>query len=202
MMAPDYAELQVTTNFSFLRGASHAHELVARAVELGHTAIAVADRNSLAGIVRMHIAAKDADLPLLVGARLDLTDGASLLAFPEDRAAYGRLSRLITVGRRRAPKGECELTRADIFEHGAGMVFVALPPEGPDVPDDGFAVELSALAAAFPGACYFAGQNLLRGDDTHRLPGLRKSPTPAACRWSRRTTCICTRRRGGRWPMS
>jgi error-prone DNA polymerase len=172
MMAPDYAELQVTTNFSFLRGASHAHEFVARAVELGHTAIAVADRNSLAGIVRMHIAAKDADLPLLVGARLDLTDGASLLAFPEDRAAYGRLSRLITVGRRRAPKGECELTRADVFEHGAGMVFVALPPEGLEEPDDGFTAELSALAAAFPGACYLAGQNLLRGDDAPRLARL------------------------------
>ena len=175
MMAPDYAELQVTTNFSFLRGASHAHELVARAVELGHTAIAVADRNSLAGVVRMHIAAKDADLPLLVGARLDLIDGASLLAFPEDRAAYGRLSRLITVGRRRAPKGECELTRADVFEHGAGIVFVALPPEESEEPDDldnRFAAELSALAAAFPGACYLAGQNLLRGDDTQRLAWL------------------------------
>ena len=170
-----YAELQVTTNFSFLRGASHAHELVTRAVALGHAAIAVADRNSLAGAVRMHIAAKEAGLPLLVGARLDLTDGASLLAFPQDRAAYGRLSRLITVGRRRAPKGECELTRADVFEHGQGMVFVMLPPDAPEAPeemDDRFEAELRALAEAFPGACYLAGQNLLRGDDARRLARL------------------------------
>ena len=164
-----YAELQVTTNFSFLRGASHAHELVAQAVALGHEAIAVADRNTLAGVVRMHIAAKEAGLRLVVGARLDLRDGASLLAFPEDRAAYGRLSRLITLGRRRAPKGDCDLTRADVFQHGAGMLFVLPPPEPPALPDDRFADELHALAAAFPGRCYLAAQSLLQGDDDRRL---------------------------------
>ena len=167
-----YAELQVTTNFSFLRGASHAHELVAQAVALGHEAIAVADRNTLAGVVRMHIAAKEAGLRLVVGARLDLRDGASLLAFPEDRAAYGRLSRLITLGRRRAPKGDCDLTRADVFQHGAGMLFVLLPPEPPALPDDRFADELRALAVAFPDRCYLAAQNLLQGDDDRRLAQL------------------------------
>jgi error-prone DNA polymerase len=167
-----YAELQVTTNFSFLRGASHAHELVAQAVALGHEAIAVADRNTLAGVVRMHIAAKEAGLRLVVGAQLDLRDGASLLAFPEDRAAYGRLSRLITLGRRRAPKGDCDLTRADVFQHGAGMLFVLLPPEPPALPDDRFADELRALAVAFPDRCYLAAQNLLQGDDDRRLAQL------------------------------
>ncbi len=172
MTPPPYAELQVTTNFSFLRGASHAHELAAAAVALGHKAIAVADRNTLAGVVRMHIAAKEAGIPLVVGARLDLTDGASLLAFPQDRAAYGRLARLITLGRRRAPKGECDLTRADVFQHGAGMLFVLLPPEPPALPDELFADELRALAEAFPGCCYLAAQNLLLGDDARRLARL------------------------------
>ena len=172
MTAPAYAELQVTTNFSFLRGASHAHELAATAAALGHEAIAVADRNTLAGIVRMHIGAKEAGIRLVVGARLDLLDGASLLAFPRNRAAYGRLSSLITVGRRRAPKGECDLNRADVFQHGAGMLFVMLPPEAPALPDEAFADELRALAEAFPGDSYLAAHNLLRGDDDRRLARL------------------------------
>src|SRR5688572_17287758 len=104
-----YAELQVTTNFSFLRGASHPAELVVRAYELGHPAIAVADRNSLAGIVRAHQAAKEAGIRLVVGARLDLADGTSFLCFPQDRAAYGRLATLLTLGKRRGGKGECHL---------------------------------------------------------------------------------------------
>jgi len=103
--APGYAELQVTSNFSFLRGASHPDELVVAAAALGHQAIAITDRNSLAGIVRAHHAAKTIGIRLVIGVRLDLADGASLLAFPEDRAAYGRLTRLLTLGERRAPKG-------------------------------------------------------------------------------------------------
>src|SRR5579864_5390640 len=99
----DYVELQVTTNFSFLRGASHPHELVETAAELGHPAIGIADRNSLAGVVRAHSAAKAIDARILVGARLDFTDHISLLCYPTDRAAYGRLCRLLTVGRLRAP---------------------------------------------------------------------------------------------------
>src|SRR5690606_3062252 len=114
---PAYAELQVTTNFSFLRGASHAEELVAQAAALGHAAIAVADRNTLAGVVRAHLAARDTNIRLVVGARLDLADAPSLLCFPTGRAAYGRLSRLLTLGKRRAPKGECHLALADVFDH-------------------------------------------------------------------------------------
>src|SRR3546814_4430 len=124
----DYVELQVTTNFSFLRGASHPHELVLTASLLGHRAIAITDRNSLAGIVRAHDAARQVGIRLVVGARLDLRDGPSLLCFPTDRAAYGRLSRLLTVGRRRALKGECLLDRADVYEHAEGQIFVAVPP--------------------------------------------------------------------------
>ena len=104
-----YVELQVTSNFSFLRGASHPEELVGAAAGLGHPAIAIADLNSLAGVVRAHKAAQKAGIRLVVGARLGLTDGPQLLCFPTDRAAYGRLARLLTLGKRRAPKGQCVL---------------------------------------------------------------------------------------------
>ena len=95
-----YAELQVTTNFSFLEGASHPHELVVRAAELGLSAIAITDRNSLAGIVRAHLAARELDVKLIIGCRLTFMDGSpDLLCYPKDRAAYGRLCRLLTVGK-------------------------------------------------------------------------------------------------------
>src|SRR5476651_1385611 len=94
----DYAELQVTSNFSFLRGGAHPNELVEQAAALGYSAIAVTDRNSLAGIVRAHMAAKQAGIRFVPACRLDLVDGASLLAYPTDIAAYGRLSALLTLG--------------------------------------------------------------------------------------------------------
>ena len=123
-----YAELQATSNFSFLRGASHPDELAVAAAALGLEALAVTDRNTLAGVVRAHAAAKEAGIRLVVGARLDFDDGASVLCFPTDRAAYGRLSQLLTLGKRRAVKGECHLTRQDLYDHGAGQIVVALPP--------------------------------------------------------------------------
>ena len=129
MSAPAYAELQVTSNFSFLRGASHPQEMVEQAKALGLSAIAITDRNTLAGVVRAHVKAKELDLRCLVGARLDFTCGApSLLCLPQDRAAYGRLARLLTRGQRRAPKGECHLTYSDLLENGEGQVLIALPP--------------------------------------------------------------------------
>ena len=159
-----YIELQITTNFSFLRGASHPDELMLQAAALGHSVIAVTDRNSLAGVVRAHVAAKEAGIGLLVGARLDLADGASLLAYPVDRAAYGRLSRLITVGRRRAPKGECILYRKDVLAYGDGLLFVVLPGTEKELD-----VQIGDLRSAFPDAVYLAAQNLCRGDDRRRL---------------------------------
>ena len=126
---PRYAELQVTTNFSFLRGASHGEELVAQAKALGLAALAVTDRNSLAGVVRAHLAAKEVGLKLIVGARLDLQDGPSLLCLPRDRAAYGRLSRLISLGQMRAEKGECSLCLDDVAQHARGQIFIALAPD-------------------------------------------------------------------------
>ncbi|NKB59260.1 MAG: PHP domain-containing protein [Alphaproteobacteria bacterium] len=161
-----YVELQATTNFSFLRGASHPDELALQAAALGHPAIAVTDRNSLAGVVRAHVGAKEAGIGFIVGARLDLADGASLLAYPVDRAAYGRLSRLITVGRRRAPKGECILYREDVLAYGKGMIFVAVSS---DEADKAFDAQVGELRSAFPGAIYLAAHHLCRGDDRRRL---------------------------------
>ena len=161
-----YAELQVATNFSFLRGASHAHELVETAAALGLAAIAVTDRNSLAGAVRMHTAAKAAGIRLVVGARLDFTCGNSVLVYPVDKPAYAGLSRLITLGRRRAPKGDCHLTAADLIDLGQGLLVVLLPPEAPD---DAYRAQAGAIVRAFPGRCHVAGHAHLTGRDAGRL---------------------------------
>ncbi|HTV46395.1 MAG TPA: error-prone DNA polymerase [Stellaceae bacterium] len=168
---PGYAELQVTTNFSFLRGAAHPAELVRTAAALGHAAIAITDHNSLAGIVRAHQAAREVGLRLVVGCRLDLADGMSLLVFPEDRAAYGRLTRLLTLGKRRAAKGECRLDYADVTADGAGLVTVVLPPDDPR-PGTDFAAFAARVAADFAGRAYLAAHHLYRGDDARRIAGL------------------------------
>src|SRR3954447_18019790 len=109
-----YTELQVTTNYSFLRGASQIEELVARAAVLGMKALAVTDRNSLAGIVRAHQRAKEVGIRLIVGCRLDLANGPSVLVYPTSRTGYSRLSRLLTQGKSRVGKGKCELHWADL----------------------------------------------------------------------------------------
>ncbi|RED50775.1 error-prone DNA polymerase [Aestuariispira insulae] len=166
--APVYAELQCLTNFSFLEGASHAAELVIQAKALGLAAVGVADRNTLAGVVRAHMAAKEHHMRLLVGARLDLEEGISLLAYPEDRAAYGRLSRLITLGRRRAEKGECLLRFQDILEGGAGMRLIMLTPEAAG-DEPAFPEQLSALKAVYGARVYLAAHHRLGGADRDRI---------------------------------
>ncbi|MDP6690014.1 MAG: error-prone DNA polymerase, partial [Alphaproteobacteria bacterium] len=165
----NYAELQVTSNFSFLRGGSHGDELAITAAALGLSAMAITDRNSLSGVVRAHIGAKSAGIRLLVGARLDLQDGLSLLCFPTDRAAYGRLSQLLTVGRRRAPKGDCWIGLDDVLEHDQGQIFVLLAPSEPD---QAFADQVMELGRHWPGRCYLAGHYLYSGDDRRRLAHL------------------------------
>src|SRR5438105_4489065 len=117
-----YAELHCKTNFSFLEGASHPDELVVRANELGYAALAITDRDSLAGVVRAHTAAKEAGLKLIIGAEVYPLDAAPAVLWATDRKSYGRLSRLLTVGRRRAEKGKCQLTITDIAEHAEGLV--------------------------------------------------------------------------------
>ena len=161
-----YAELQVASNFSFLRGASHADELVRRAAELGLAAVGIADRNTLAGAVRAHVAAKRAGLRLLVGARLGLAGGLSLLCYPRDRAAYGRLCGLLTLGQRRAAKGGCVLHMDDVIGHAEGQVLISLAPGNPDA---GFEADLAGLRRRHAGPLYLAAHMLYRGDDRSRL---------------------------------
>ena len=132
-MTRPYAELHCKTNFSFLEGASHADELIARANELGYTALAVTDRNSLAGVVRAYAAMreraeKETATKLIIGAEITPDDAPPLVLWVTDRAAYGRLARLITVGRRRAPKGECRLSFRDVAEHAEGLIAGVLGP--------------------------------------------------------------------------
>ncbi|MGE0650656.1 MAG: error-prone DNA polymerase [Alphaproteobacteria bacterium] len=122
-------ELAVTTNFSFLRGASHPHELVERAAALGYRAIGIADRNTVAGVVRAHVAAKAAGIRLVPGCRLVTVDGIEVLAYPADRAAWGRLCRVLTLGKRRAEKGGCTLTVADLSSLENGFAGIVVPPE-------------------------------------------------------------------------
>src|ERR1700759_809893 len=121
-----YAELAITTNFSFLRGASHPQELAVAASLLGLKAIGIADRNTLAGVVRAYDALEQIEgskPKLLVGARLVFTDGTpDILAYPKDRAAYGRLCRLITTGKLRAKKGACHIAFADLLLWREGLL--------------------------------------------------------------------------------
>ncbi|MEQ1902861.1 MAG: error-prone DNA polymerase [Pirellulaceae bacterium] len=129
-----YAELVCRTNFSFLSGASHSDELVTRALELDYSALAVTDENSLAGVVRAFNASRHTELKLIIGAELTPHDGPSLVAWATDRASYGNLCKIITAGRRRAPKGHCWLKFSDIAEHHAGLV-IGVRPHFPEERD-------------------------------------------------------------------
>ncbi len=179
---PAFAELLATTNFSFLRGAAHPEELVHTAAALGYTALGVADHNTLAGVVRAHAAAKEVGIRLVVGARIDLLDGPSLVLLPTDRDAYGRLSRLLTLGKRRAEKGQCHLTLADLPDAATGQIAIVLPPDGGQIPgqipgqhthpDSRFGQDLTAIARYFPDNTYLAAAIHYDGEDESRLDAL------------------------------
>ncbi len=168
MIPPRYAELDVTSNFTFLRGGSHPEELVATAKALGHEAIAVADTNTLAGVVRAHIAAKEVGIKFLVGTRLDLQDAPKLLAYPTTRAAYGRLCRLLTLGQRRTEKGQCTLFLDDVAAHADGLIFIALPCERD------FKRQLLRIRKTLPKPTrlYLAARHSYRGNDRARIEAL------------------------------
>lgn len=166
-----FAELAITSNFSFLRGASHGDELAMQAMELGLVAIGVADRNTFAGIVRAHKAAKDQGLRFLPGVRLITQDGFEVIAYPQDRPAYARLCRLLTLGNRRAPKGECYLTLHDITSYGDGQCFIAMPPP---TPGKEFEASLRNLSERFPGQVWLGLNRLYTGDDKRRMKELAR----------------------------
>ena len=160
MSGPAYAELQVTSHFSFLRGASSCEELFATAAILGIEALAVVDRNSLAGIVRAYEAAKITGVRLVVGCRLDLRDGESVLVYPTDRPAYSRLCRLLSLGKKRAGKAKCDLAWTDLVAYGEGLITVLVPNEA----NEDCALRLRRLREAF-------------GDRGYVTLSLRRRPT-------------------------
>ncbi|MBC7946532.1 MAG: error-prone DNA polymerase [Chitinophagaceae bacterium] len=173
-----YTELQVTTNFSFLRGASHPEELVNYAASLGYDAIGITDRNSLAGIVRAHVAAKKKDIRIIPGCRLDLLDGPSLLAYPIDKTAYSLLSSLLTIGNLRAEKGECHLYKSDVFANAKRIKFIVIPPSALNEHFD-FELEFEKSVREYRNALgehlYLSASRYYLGDDVkylHRLSQL------------------------------
>lgn len=178
-----YAELSCRTNFSFLEGASHPDELVQTAASLGYRALAITDRNSLAGVVRAHVAAKAAGLALLIGAEVTPLDAPPVVLLATDRAAYGRLARLLTRGRRCAPKGECRLTFADVAEHAEGLLACVALEKGVirpgstyrrDEPGGSPAEELHQFREIFVDRCYALAALHLGPDDSRRLETLQR----------------------------
>jgi error-prone DNA polymerase len=165
-----YAELQAATHFSFLRGASSAEELFAAAALLGLPALGVTDCNSLAGVVKAHAAAKVTGVRSIVGCRLDLRDGLSLLVYPTDAAAYSRLTRLLTIGKRRAGKGGCDLAWSDLVDHGAGQVAVLLAEKATPA----LARDLDQLRADFGDRAYLALTRQFKTKDHQRLARLEE----------------------------
>ncbi len=209
----EYAELVAATNFSFLRGASHPRDMVLTALLIGHTGIGIADRNSVAGVVRAFAALRElreeglpplekvrqgsspgelvlvehpltGEMPmsraalkdlakafkLAVGARLAFADGTpDVVVYPEDRAAWGRLTRLLTQGNRRAEKGDCVLSLDDLLAHAEGLLLIAIPPRRLE----GLPAWLARLREAAPSSVWLGAAMHRRGDDRRRLARLK-----------------------------
>ena len=167
-----YAELHCKSNFSFLEGASFPDELVQQAAELKLNALALTDRNSLAGVVRAHVAAKQAGLKLLIGAEIVSTDCSPILLYATNRASYGRLARLITTGRRNAEKGSCNLSLNDVVAHAEGLITVSIPPHDASALENWNKHSVPLLIDAF-GKRLYAAVELHRGQrDAERIASL------------------------------
>jgi error-prone DNA polymerase len=167
-----YTELQVTSNFSFLRGASHPEELMAQAAALGYTALAITDRNTLAGIVRAHVAAKKEGIRLIVGCCLALQDGPDVLVYPTCRAGYASLCELLSTGNLRAEKGDCHLYLADVCHYLQQVQLIVVPPATLNAQwqfDDAFLQALHTLQQAFPQQVHLAATRRYQGADARWL---------------------------------
>ncbi len=163
-----YTELQCTSNFSFLRGASHPEEMIEQAASFGYTAIGITDRNSLAGIVRAHASAKKTELRFLPGCRLDLLDGPSLLAYPISQDGYSQLSGLLTTGNLRADKGKCHLYKEDLYSQLKDLKLIVIPPLKLDAAfelDPLFEKQLKLYREVFDKKLYLAMSRQYMGDD-------------------------------------
>ena len=188
-----YCELAATSNFSFLRGGSHPEELVAQAKALGHCAFGLADRNSVAGVVRAHSIAKEREMQFLPGARLVFADGTpDILSYPHCLPGWSNLTRLLTLGKRRAGKGACDLFLPDLLDHAAGMNLILMPGHLPVRTKTKVTTLRASLGSTFPqgeggkdlvalirqlreAACApvrLGAAMLYRGDDARRLERL------------------------------
>lgn len=169
-----YLEFAVASNFSFLRGASHPEELMVQAAHVGLAGIGLCDLNSVAGVVRAHLAKREQNLSLRYhpGVRLVFADGTpDVLAYPRDRAGWGRLCRLLTVGNLRAEKGDCILRLDDLLAHIFGLELIAMGGHGPS---------LARLREAAPRRVRLAASMLYRGRDRARLTRMQEFAR-AAC---------------------
>ncbi|GAB3934888.1 error-prone DNA polymerase [Mucilaginibacter myungsuensis] len=176
-----YAELQVTSNFTFMRGGSHPEELAEHAAKLGYTKIAITDRNSVAGVVRAHKEAKLKGIGFIPACRLDLMDGPSLLAYPTDITAWGRMCALLSKGNLRTEKGKCELYKQDVYDHKEGIKFIAIPPDTLNALfdiDDEFKQHLNEYHAQFGTELYVAATRTYNGDDGKRFFRLAQLGVP------------------------
>ncbi|WP_454887384.1 error-prone DNA polymerase [Sphingomonas oryzagri] len=163
-----YVELQVTTHFSFLRGASSPEELLSAAAMLDLPAIGVADRNTLGGLVRAWDAARVAGVRAIMGCRLDLVCGTSLLVYPTDKAAYARLCRLLSIGKSRGGKGACHLHWSDLDDWAEGLIAILVP----DRADAGNEQALARMVRVFGTRSYMALSIRRRPKDAIRLHDL------------------------------
>mgnify|MGYP003392489495 CR=1 FL=1 len=176
-MTTAYAEIGITTNFSFLRGGSHPEDYVLRANKMGISAIGIADRNTLAGVVRAYRELKKLEVKrpprLLVGSRLAFADGSpDILAYPRDRDAYGRLCRLLTRGKLAAGKGKCKLSLENLLEFSEGLLLVLMPTYRLETSK--LLKTLERLCQSQAGGVWLAASLLYRGDDKRRLTRLQR----------------------------
>jgi error-prone DNA polymerase len=165
---PDYAELHCLSNFTFLRGASRPEELVERAISLGYHALAITDECSFAGIVRAHEAAKPHKIKLLIGSELRLADGMRLVLLAQNRAGYGNLSAIISLGRRRADKGEYRLSRGDLESGMPDCLLLWLAPSDAQASDGLW------LKKHFGERAWIAFERHMQPGDGQRLAHLRE----------------------------
>jgi error-prone DNA polymerase len=173
-----FIELSALSNFTFLTGASHPEELMLRAAEMGMPALAIADENSVAGIVRAHTRAREMArdggpvIRLIPAARLVLEDGFTVTALPRDRAGWGNLCRVLTLGRRRAAKGSCRLVAGDLLEWGAGIEFLIHPPKHGAMAS--WVAVVRPLVARFGGQCSLIAAPRYDGQDAARFGRLAR----------------------------
>ena len=167
-----YCELQVTSNFSFLRGASHPEELIEQAAAFGYPKIAITDVNTMAGIVRAHSAARKHNIEIIPACRLDLLNGPSLLAYPTNREAYGRLSAMLSEGNFRAEKGKCFLYKNDVYINQKDILFIAIPPDtlskGFDF-EPSFSQALKEYKQNLGSSLYLSANRNYQGQDHKRM---------------------------------